>query len=92
LDETALRAVLIEHTAQRRNLDGQVVILDHRSRPGGGHNLVPREEISRSLKQDAEHIERTRADFDRRQSGIFIPAEQAAPVQTEPLEQENVGR
>jgi len=35
-----------------------------------------------------EDVERARADFDRRLGAIFISLEQAAPVETEPLQQE----
>jgi hypothetical protein len=37
-------------------------------------------------------VECARPDFDRNRSGTFIPPEQAVPVETELLEQENVGR
>ena len=77
---------------QGRNLDVEVVVPDDRPRPGGGHDLVPQEELARPPQQHPQHLERTRADFDPRQRGIFTPTEQAAPVQPEPLEQENVGR
>jgi hypothetical protein len=50
------------------------------------------ERRSPGREQNAEHIKCARADFDRKQSGIFIPPEQAAPVEMEPFKQKNVGR
>jgi hypothetical protein len=58
----------------------------------GGHDLVPRQEAIRPLKQNPEHIERARADFDRSQRAIFSPPEQAAPVETELFEQKTIAR
>jgi hypothetical protein len=92
LDAAALPAVLIENAAQRRDLHVEIVVLNDCCRPDGGDDLVSRKEITRPTEQHAEHVERTPADFDRNRSGTFIPPEQAVPVETEPLEQENVGR
>jgi hypothetical protein len=92
LDAAARRAVSIENAAKRSDLHVQIVVLNHCCRPDGGDNLVPREEIARPTEQHTEHVESARADFDRNRSGTFIPPAQAAPVETELLEQENVGR
>jgi hypothetical protein len=83
---------LIENTTKRRDLHVQIVVLNDCCRPHGGDDLVSRKEITRPTEQRAEHVERAPADFDRNQSGTFIPPEQAVPVETERLEQENVGR
>jgi len=92
LDAADLLAIAIERTAQCRNLDCQVIVVDHHPRPGGRHNLVPRDEVARPLDQHAENAEGARADFDRRRGGIVIPPGQAAPVKAEPPEQKNVDR
>jgi len=92
LDAAAVRVVLIEDTPQRRNLDRQVIIFDYDARPRSGHDLVARDEIARPLQQHAEHVERARAGFYGNQSGFFISPEQAAPIETEPIELENPGR
>jgi CO/xanthine dehydrogenase Mo-binding subunit len=39
------------------DLDSQVIVLDDRSRPDGGHNLVLWDEIPVALNEDAEHAE-----------------------------------
>jgi hypothetical protein len=83
---------LIENTAKRGDLHVQIVVLNNCCRPHGGDDLVPRKEIARPTEQYAEHVERTPADFDWNRSGTFVPPEQAVPVETEALEQKNVGR
>jgi hypothetical protein len=34
---------LIEHAAQRCDLDRQIIVFDHDTRPRGGHDLIPRD-------------------------------------------------
>jgi hypothetical protein len=92
LDAAARRAVSIENAAKRSDLHVQIVVLNHCCRPDGGDDLVSRDEIARPTEQHAEHVERARADFDRNRTGTVIPPKQAVPVETERLEQENVGR
>jgi hypothetical protein len=64
LDRAALGARLIENTAQRRNLDCQVTVLDHGIGLGRSHDLVLCDEIAGPSDQDAENVERTRANDD----------------------------
>jgi hypothetical protein len=47
-------------------------------------------EIAPPLEQHAEHVERARTGFDRRGSGLSIHHEQAAPIETEPIEEKNL--
>jgi len=49
LDAAAVRAILIEDTPQRRDLDRQVVVFDRDPGPCGGHDLIARDEIARPL-------------------------------------------
>jgi len=90
LDAASLRSPAIEDAAKRRDLDGQIVVLDHRSRPDGGHDLVFRDEIAVGSDQHTEHVERSRADRDCYEHSAFIPPEQAAPVEAKAPEQENL--
>jgi hypothetical protein len=83
---------VIEDVPKRRDLNDQVIILDYRPRPDGNHDLVLRDQIPLPLDQHAEHVERARADRHRHENTTFTPPEQAAPVETETPEQENVGR
>jgi hypothetical protein len=84
--------MLIKSTAKRRDLHVQIVVLNHCCGPDGGDDLASRYEIARPTEQHAEHVERARADFDRNRSGTLIPPKQTVPVETELLEQEDVGR
>src|ERR1700730_11084677 len=65
LDAASLRSPLIENAAKRRDLDREVAVLDHHSRPDGGDDLALRDETARPLDQHTEQIERPRADRDR---------------------------
>ena len=57
LDAASLGVPLVEDATKRGDLDGQVVVLDHRSRPHGSHDLVLRDEIAIALDKHAEHVE-----------------------------------
>jgi hypothetical protein len=57
-DATPLRSAVIEDTAKRRDLHGQVAVLDHGSRPHRSHYLVLGDEIPWPLDQDTENLER----------------------------------
>jgi hypothetical protein len=81
---------LVEDAAKRRDLDGEVIVLDDRSRPDSSHDLVLWDEIPIALNKDAEHVEGSRADHHRDEDSAFIAPGQAAPIETEALEQENV--
>ena len=74
------------------NLHVQIVVVDDRLRPGRGDDLVPRNEIPRTLDQHAENIERPRTDRHRGKDAVFAALEQAAgaPVEAKPFEQEDV--
>jgi hypothetical protein len=90
LDTTAFRPTLIEDAAQRCDLDGQVVVLDHGSRPDRSHDLVLRDEIAMSLDEYPKHLEGARPDRDRDEHLAFILSEQPAAVETEGLEQKSL--
>ncbi len=51
LDAAALFSVLIEDAPQRRDLNGQVTFLDHRSGPDGLHDRVLRDQLPVPLGQ-----------------------------------------
>jgi hypothetical protein len=65
-------------------------VLDHRRRPDGRDDLVPRDEIPCPPDQHAENVERARADRHRHKNTALVAPEQAAPVKAEAFEQENV--
>jgi len=92
LNAATVRAVLIEDTPQRGDLDRQVIVFDDDSRPCGRHDLVPRNEVAGTVEEYAQDVERARAKFHRSERGVSISPEQAAPVELEPIELENVGR
>ena len=54
---TAWPGTVVEDATKRGDLDGQVVVLDDRSRPDVGHDLVFRDEIAVARNEDAEHVE-----------------------------------
>jgi hypothetical protein len=49
LDTACVRSPFVKHAAQRRDLDGQIGILDDRPSPDGGHDLLFRDQITRPL-------------------------------------------
>src|SRR5271163_2769728 len=65
LNAAAVGAIAVEDAAQSRNLNREVVVLDDRPRPGGGHDLVTTEENARAIGEDGEYIKCARADRDR---------------------------
>jgi hypothetical protein len=90
LDAASLRSPLIENAAERCDLDGQVVVFDHRSRPDSGNDFVLQDEVAVPLDQYTEHIERARADRDRNENTAGITPAQAAPVEAKVVELKNV--
>jgi hypothetical protein len=72
VDVALLCAPPIEDAAKRRDLDREVAVLDHHSRPDGGDDLALRDETARPLDQHTEQIERPRADRDRHENTAGI--------------------
>src|ERR1700737_4875610 len=72
LDAASLRSPLIENAAKRQDLDREVAVLDHHSRPDSGDNLALRDETARPLDQHTEQIERSRSDRDRHENTAGI--------------------
>src|SRR5260370_31256424 len=56
LDAARLWLPVVEDATKRGDLDGQVVVLDHRSRPDGSHDLLLRDEITVALDKHTEHV------------------------------------
>jgi hypothetical protein len=82
LDASAFQSPVIEEPAERRDLHVQIVVLDHRRRPDGSDDLVPRDEIPCPPDQHAENGERARADRHRHENTALVTPEQAAPIET----------
>ena len=57
LNAASLGTTLIENPAERRDLDGQVGVLDHRPPPDGRHDLFFGHQFARSLDEHAQNIE-----------------------------------
>ena len=66
--------VLSERLAQRRDLNHQVVLFDHRIRPNAAQDLVFGDEAAACLGEDHEHIEGAAAKLDRDPIGAELPA------------------
>ena len=87
------RSSLIENPAQRRDLDGQIRILDDRPSPDGGHDLFFQDELTGPFDQYGKNIESPRADRCRNEDSPFILLGQTlAPIEAKVLELENLGR
>jgi hypothetical protein len=84
LNAAALRASLVKNAAERRDLHIQIGVLDHRRRPNGGHELVPRDELSWLLCQGAENVEGARAQRHRYERVVLAPPKQCAGIAVEP--------
>jgi hypothetical protein len=52
LDAAAFGAIAVENAAQRRNLNREVVVVYDDARPGGGHDLVFREQRALPIGED----------------------------------------
>ena len=78
----------IKNPTKRRDLHVQVAVFDRRSRPDGGYDLGPRNELPWPLDQHAENVERGRTHRQRSENSAFIPQGQDATawVEAEPLE------
>jgi hypothetical protein len=90
LNAAPLPPPTVEDAAERRHLEGEIAVLDRHVGPDGCHNLCLRENLSMPLDEHAEQIESAPADRRRRQHPKVISPEQAAAVELEPREQENV--
>ena len=71
-DSQRSKLSMIENPAERRDLDGQIVVLDHGARPDGSHDLVFRDEIAVARDEHAQHVERARADRHWNENTMFI--------------------
>src|SRR5262249_1585476 len=60
LNAAPFRSSLIEYSAERRDLDRQIGILDHRPSPDGGYDLLFQDEIAGPLDKRPENIECSR--------------------------------
>ena len=76
-------AILSKRLAQRRNLDHQVVLFDHRVRPHAGHDLVLGNERAARLGQHHEYIKSAAAKLDHSPIRVELPA---VRLQPEPAE------
>ncbi len=94
LDAATLGSPVIEDAAQCSDLDVEVAVFDHRSRPDGLDDLVSQDEIARPLNEYAEKVERPPPDGYRRVNTLPIALEQdtGVPVEPKTLEQRNIGR
>jgi hypothetical protein len=91
LDAAPPGSPLVEYPPERSDLHVQIVVADCRQGPYGGDYLIPRDEISCSLDEHTEDVERTRADPNRHESAAVLAPEQdaGAPVETKTLEEEH---
>jgi hypothetical protein len=92
LDVASFCGKLVEGAAQRRYLNSKIAFLNDRVRPDSANDLVLRDEFARSLDQNPKYFLGARADLQRDQATALFSPEQAAPVETEMLEQKDVGR
>ena len=85
---------MIEFAAKRRNLDGQIGILDNSPAPDRRHDLFFCDETAGPLDQNNENIESSEADGYWNEDTVFVPSRQAValPIEAKFLEQKNVGR
>jgi hypothetical protein len=84
LDAAPLCSRLIENSAERRDLDRQVVVLDHRSGPHGLHDLVFRDQLSVAFDQQPGEIERPRTQQNRRCGPRGIQPKEAEAIEAKP--------
>ena len=93
LDTASLRSPLIEYPAERRDLDGQIGVLDDRPSPDGHHDLFFQDELTGPFDEHGENIEGSRTDRYRNENTAFIAPGKplASLIETKILEQENVG-
>jgi hypothetical protein len=79
-----LWAALVENPAERRDLNSQVGVLNHRPPPDGRHDLFFGDEFARPLDKHAENIECSQADCYRNENAALIASRQtlASPVET----------
>jgi hypothetical protein len=94
LDAASFCSPLIEYAAKRRDLDGQIGVLDHGPPPNGGHDLLFRNERAGPLDKHGKNVEGSRTDRYRDEHPAFIAPGKPLPppIETKVLEQENVGR
>jgi hypothetical protein len=94
LDTAALPSVLIEYSAQLRNLYVEGGFFDRSSRPDGLDDRIFRDHLALPCGQQAEQTNRARAEPDRYGRVPLTQAVQNATpaVETEAVEQENFGR
>jgi hypothetical protein len=83
---------VIEYAAKRRNLDGQIGILDNSPAPDGRHDLLFEYESAGSLDQHDENIEGSRTDrYGNKNAALIAPRKPLTlPIEAKFLEQENV--
>jgi hypothetical protein len=93
LNAASLRSPEIEYAAERRDLDGQVGVLDRHPLPNGGHDLFLQDEFTGSFDEHAKNIEGSRANHHRNENAAFIASRQtlAPSIEAKFLEQKNVG-
>jgi len=78
-----------QQLAQRGDLHLQVVLFDDEPRPRGIEQLALRDEPAFAFREGEQHVERARADRDRRAADDEVPLD---GVQLEAVEAVNVGR
>ena len=85
-------SLLIKYAAKRRDLDGQICILDNGPPPDRGYDLLFQYESAGSLDQHSENIEGSRTDrYGNKNAALIAPREPLAlPIEAKFLEQENV--
>ena len=76
-------AILSERPSQRRDLDHQIVLLDHRVRPNAGHDLVLGDERAARLGQHHEYIESAAAELDHDPIRAELPTVRQQPEPAE---------
>src|SRR6516225_1222665 len=89
LNAAGTRSPMIENTAERRDLDAQVIILHYSVRPDGSYDFVLRDEIAPGRDQYTKQVERARADRYRDKHPLLIPPKQTSPLKAESFEQRN---
>ena len=75
-------------------MDSEVAVLDDHPLPHGGYDLVLRNQVAASIKQEGKDVERTGAEDDQNLDAVLTAPEQAtAPaIEAKVREQEYVAR
>ncbi len=92
LDAASVCCARTEDASQERDLHGEIAVFYDRIRPNCCDDVVFFDELTGSIDQYLEHVERACPYFDGRKSTHLVSPEQAPRVEPEVVEQEDFGR